>query len=94
MNNAAIGTETTWEADGIRYRELIRQEYAANDCVFSAGQVEGAGVDTMYIRWEKEGSADYTGMLLLRPDEVACIGWLCNGLLWSHHLNEVTEKED
>jgi len=61
--------------------ELIRQEYAGNNSVFSAGTCDGAGVDTVYIRLEKNG--EEPTQLFLRPDEMAAIAWLCNGVLWS-----------
>lgn len=76
--------EVTWVEEYGTFTELIRQEYTGNNCVFSAGMVEGAPhpADVYYLRWSKDG-VDPT-MLLLRPDEVAAIAWLCAGLLWSH----------
>jgi hypothetical protein len=44
-------------------------------------------VDTLYIRAEKDGVV--TTQLLLRPDEVAAIGWICTGLLWSDHIRRL-----
>lgn len=75
---------------GRKFRELIRQEYTGNNCVFSAGYVDGCEVpeDIFYLRWTKDGVNPT--MLLIRPDEAAAIGWLCNGLLWSHTLSERT----
>lgn len=87
-------SDVVWEDDLRRkFRELIRQEYTGNNCVFSGGSVEGCEVpaDVFYLRWEKD-NVNPT-MLLLRPDEVAAIGWLCNGLLWSHTITEVPDNE-
>ena len=75
-----------WTDELGTFSELIRQEYTGNNCVFSGGMVEGAPhpADIYYLRWSKDG-VDAT-MLLLRPDEVAAIAWLCAGLLWSHTI--------
>jgi hypothetical protein len=37
--NPSIGKNEEWTADGIHYRELIRQEY--ENMVFAAGVIEG-----------------------------------------------------
>lgn len=81
--NKSIGSTEKWTTDGLTFEEVIRQPYP--NCVFSAGVVEGHHTDTMYLRWQKpEAGSD--GMLLMTPDEVAAIGWLVTGLLWSHHI--------
>ena len=85
-------TDVEWtDEDGRKFRELIRQEYTGNNCIFSGGTVEGCEVpeDVFYLRWEKDG-VDPT-MLLIRPDEAAAIGWLCTALLWSHTIAEMPE---
>ena len=51
------------------FRELQRQEYTGNGCVFAVGLVDGAGVDAYYLWLEKDEFPDPT-ILLLRPDEV------------------------
>lgn len=89
IRNGATAQETEWECDGLKFRELIRQEYGGNGCVFSAGQVEGHPVDTLYLRWLKDDEDG--GMLLLRPDEVAAIAWCCTGALWSVEVEEVPD---
>jgi len=70
------------------YTEIARQEYAGNNCVFSAGFVEGAvpPVDTMFIRLEKDG-AEPT-IIHLRPDEMAALAWIITGTLWSHMMDQ------
>lgn len=73
------------------FEEILRQEYAGNNCVFSAGFVDGHEVDTMYIRLEKDGEPFE---ILLRPDEMACIAWLASGVLWSHEVKPVIDKEE
>jgi len=89
-NLSDANNEASWTDGNGTFRELIRQEYTGNNCVFSGGSVDGAPhpADTYYLRWSKNG-AEPT-MLLLRPDEVAAIAWLCTGLLWS----EVREPYD
>ena len=77
--------DITWEEGGYTYYEVIRQEYI--NCCFSGGVVEGHPVDTLYIRAEKDGVV--TTQLLLRPDEVAAIGWISSGLLWSDHIQRM-----
>ena len=67
-----------WETDGLIFSEMVRQPYT--NCVFAAGYVDGHPVDTIYLRWER---GDDGGMLMLRPDEAAALGWLLNGMLWS-----------
>lgn len=71
----------------LKYDETIRQEYAGNNCVFSAGFLEGHAVDTMYIRMEKDG--EEPTIILLRPDEMACIAWMAAGVLWSHEMDKI-----
>lgn len=66
---------------GYKYTELCAQPYA--NCKFSSGSVEGHPVDTLYLRWERNGEEPST--LLLRPDEMAAIAWCATGALWSHH---------
>jgi hypothetical protein len=73
------------DGNGFIYTEIIRQEYAANNCIFSAGFVAGDNKpeeDTIYIRIEKE-NAEPT-VLLLRPDEAQIIAWIATGVVWSH----------
>jgi hypothetical protein len=76
---------------GILCTEYIRQEYEHNNCVFSAGMTTHP-VDSMYLRIEKPGVEPT--MLLLRPDELAAIAWCASGVLFSLHLNDVTEKTE
>lgn len=78
--------EISWIQDGLTFTELIRQEYGANNCVFSAGFVEGHSVDTCYLAWKKDG--DGGGMLLLTPDELAAVSWCASGALWSILLDQ------
>lgn len=82
---------TTPNAAELTFTEYLRQEYAHNACIFSAGMVDGHPVDTMYIRWQKDG--DDGMILLLRPDEMAAMAWLASGVLFSHHIAPVIEAE-
>lgn len=77
--NEALLAETTWTHNGLSFRELVRQSY--ENSAISAGTVEGAGVDTVYFRWQKD--SDEGGMLLLRPDEVAAISYVASAVTWS-----------
>jgi len=86
LKNESINN-VAFEHDGLLFTEVIRQEYS--NCVFSAGNVEGHPVDTMYLKLERNGKIDT--FLLLRPDEMAAIGWLASGTLWSHHMPEKGE---
>lgn len=88
VTNQSKGT-VEWEQDGLLYTELIAQVYDVNGCKFSAGSVEGHPIDTMYLAWSKDG--DEGGMLLLTPDEIAAIGWVCGGAAWSHLLEQRLE---
>jgi len=75
----------------MKYEEILKQEYAGNNCIFSAGFVSGHEVDTMYIRLEKDG--EEPEIILLRPDEMACIAWLASGVLWSNEIDHLTLHE-
>ena len=54
------------------------------DCIISAGLVEGAGVDTVYLRFARDGEEPTT--LLLRPDELLAVLYVGAGALWSAEL--------
>ena len=84
--------EVTWDSEFGTFRELIRQEYTGNNCVFSGGTVTGAPHpdDSYYLRWSKDG--EEPTMLLLRPDEVAAIAWICAGLLWSEFIGKQPQE--
>lgn len=64
--------------------EICKQEYTGNNCKISSGFAKGAGVDTVYLKLEKDGSDPTT--LLLRPDELQAIVFVCSGTLWSNEL--------
>lgn len=80
-----------WTEDDLHFTESQRQEYGTNNCVFSAGHVEGAGIDTVYLKWIKDG--DKGGMLLLTPDELQAIAWVASGTVWSVLLGQRIENE-
>ena len=82
------------DENGLTYTEVIRQEYGNNHCIFSAGFVEGEnkpGVDIIYIRLEKDGVEPTT--LLLRPDEVQALAWVSAGVVWSHLMDVMGDKD-
>lgn len=73
----------------LTYAEILRQEYEANHCIFSAGFVFGDDTDSMYIRMEKDGVEPT--ILLFRPDEMAVIAWLATGVLWSAEMTKLVD---
>jgi hypothetical protein len=84
--NHSLNQEKQFKSEnGLTYTETIRQEYGGNNCVFSAGFVEGRNKpeeDTIYIRLEKDGVEPT--VLLLRPDEAQSLAWIASGVVWSH----------
>lgn len=85
MRNPSVGIEKVFTEDGLTFTEVIRQEYGGNNCVISAGFVEGENkpeVDTCYLRLEKVGVEPTA--LLLRPDEIQSIAWVASGAVWAH----------
>ena len=91
-SNAAIGTSETWEADGLTFTEMCRQEYGGNNCVFAAGLITGHPIETAYLRWSKDG--DEGGMLMLRADELAAIAWVAQGAIWSGLYGRLEELDN
>ena len=76
---------TIYKDEGLTYTEVIRQEYGGNNCIISAGFVEGDNkpeVDTIYVKLEKDNV--YPTILLLRPDEAQALAWVSSGVVWSH----------
>lgn len=85
MKNKSIKYPCIWEEDGLKFTEIVRQEYSGNDCIIRGGFVEGEDkplVDTIFLRLEKNGVEPTT--LLLRPDEMQAIAWVASGTIWSH----------
>jgi len=68
-------------------KEICKQEYAGNNCKISAGFVEADGVDTVYLKLEKDGVKPTT--LFLRPDELQAIVWVSSGTLWSNEIKRM-----
>lgn len=89
MKNQSIDKEIVFSENNLTFSEVIRQEYVGNNCIISAGFVEGENkppVDTMYLRLEKDGVEPT--VLLLRPDEAQAISWITSGVVWSHLMQE------
>jgi hypothetical protein len=82
MKNGSLANSVEWSEGDLTFTETVSQEYS--NCKFSGGFVEGHPVDTIYIQLEKDGVV--TTSLLLRPDEVAALGWIATGLLWTHEM--------
>lgn len=90
VTNQSVGA-VEWDADGLHFTELCAQEYGTNNCKFSTGAVDGHPVDTVYLAWGKD--TDDGGMLLLTPDELAAIAYVCGGTVWSHLLAKRLEAD-
>ena len=80
---AALEREGTWEIDGLKYNEVIAQVYGINNAVISGGIVEGHAVDTVYFRFERGNDPNDEVFVILRPDEMAALAWVCSGVLYS-----------
>lgn len=78
--NASTIEDKSFEYDGLQFIEMCRQEYAGNNCAFSAGMIDGHEIEEVYLKWGKDG--DEGGLLMLRADELAAIAWVANGALW------------
>ena len=80
--------DTIWTVDGLTYTEIIKQAY--QNCVFSAGYVDGHPVDTLYLRFER---GDDDRIILLRPDEAQALNWCLTGVLWSVEMGKLIESD-
>jgi hypothetical protein len=92
--NDSLRKETVYEENGLTYTEIIRQKYTGNNCIISAGFVEGENkpkVDVVYIRLEKD-NVEPT-ILLLRPDEAQILTWVSSGVIWSYLMTQMHEEE-
>jgi len=61
------------------------------NCIISAGLVEGAGPDTLYLRFVRDG--DEPSTFLLRPDEMMAVLHVGAGALWSAEMQRMDEKD-
>jgi len=94
MENKAITSPKVWQENNLTFTETIRQEYDGNNCIVSAGFVDGDSkppVDTIFLRLEKD-NVEPT-VLLLRPDEIQAISWVTTGVIWSHLMQEKRRSE-
>lgn len=60
-------------------------------CVISAGLVEGAGPDTLYLRFARDG--DEPSTFLLRPDEMMAVLHVGAGALWSAEMLKEQDEQ-
>jgi hypothetical protein len=91
--NKSLHKNITFKEKGIKYIEVIRQEYAGNGAIISAGFVEGKNkpkVDVIYIKLEKDNGDPIK--LLLRPDEAQTLAWVSSGVVWSYLMQEMNKK--
>ena len=70
--------------------EIAEQPYA--DMRISAGMVAGIEPDTLYFRLVRDGEEPLT--ILLRPDEMAAIVWVCSGALWSQTVLDDEDSDE
>lgn len=81
------GVDVQYEEMTLTKYEVDRQTYAGNGAYISAGYLGGHPIDTMYVEF---GAKDVPNAepttVLLRPDEVASIAWLCSSLLFSREI--------
>lgn len=70
--------------------ETTRQPYA--NCCFSAGLTERHPIDTVYLRFEREGEEPTT--ILLRADEALAVVYVLTGAVWSLTEHQLREAED
>ncbi len=93
LRNKSLHKNIIHKENGLTYTEIVRQEYAGNNCIMSAGFVEGKNkpkVDIIYIKLEKD-DVDLT-ILLLRPDEAQTLAWVSSGVVWSYLMEEMNKK--
>lgn len=62
--------------------QAVSQPY--QNCVISAGLVEGIEPDTLYLRFARDG--DEPSTFLLRPDEMLAVLHVGAGALWSAEM--------
>lgn len=67
--------------------QAVNQPY--ENCVISAGLVDGVEPDTLYLRFERDG--DEPSTFFLRPDEMMAILHVGAGALWSAKM--LVEKD-
>ncbi len=94
MENKTITSPRIWQENNLTFTEVIRQEYNGNNCIVSAGFVEGVNkppVDTIFLKLEKNNVTPT--VLLLRPDEMQAISWVVAGTIWSHLMQEKRQNE-
>lgn len=71
--------------------QAVSQPY--QDCVFSAGLVQGIEPDTLYFMVKRDGQNE-PYMLFLRPDEMQAIVWVCSGAMWSLQMLAMEEADN
>ena len=80
-----------YEEGGMVFTELIRQPY--QNFAMSAGTVEGAGVDTVFLEMGDKDDGTPGSMYLLRPDEAMAMIWCLSGALWGQEMDRMTSHD-
>lgn len=72
--------------------EILRQDYGGNGAHISAGIVGDHPVDTVYLQFGAKEEGEIEPLtVLLRPDEMVTIVWLCGGVLYSDLMGKLQE---
>lgn len=71
----------------IELQEVTKQEYSGNNCKISSGYVTGNGIDTVYLKLEKDGVEPT--LICVRPDELQAIIWVCSGTMWATEMDRL-----
>jgi len=80
----------TIEADGRKGKFWRAAVQPYQNCEISAGLIEGLEPDTVYLRFDRDGTqTDLT--ILLRPDEALAVIYTLSGALWSQKMKEITD---
>ena len=71
-----------------RLRRMVIQPY--QNCEISAGLVNGAGPDTIYLRFDRDNDKPTT--FFMRPDEALAVCYVLAGAMWSDEIKRLVKK--
>lgn len=71
--------------------EVCKQPYQGGQ--LAAGLVEGHPTDTLYLSLFRENDPESSKVILLRPDEMAAIVYVCGGALFSEAMARLVSAE-
>ena len=67
---------------------MVIQPY--QNCEISAGLVNGAGPDTIYLRFDRDNDKPTT--FFMRPDEALAVCYVLAGAMWSDEIKRLVKK--